>query len=107
MRVKKVAVSLAAVIRRCRYTCAAQNHLVYHKFAVVFADRARWFREIRIRQICAVRPFPAQAPIEFVRRRFPFKFGRKPRAFPFSKRGGFVKRNVADRVFGFYFAQAA
>ena len=97
MRVKKIAISLAAVTLRRGDRCTAQNHLVNHKFPVIFADCAVRFREIRIRQIRRVRPFPAQAPIEFVRRGFPFKLGRQTHLFPFGKRRRFVKRNVAKR----------
>ncbi len=85
MRVKKVAVSFAAVVRRRGDARAAQNHLIYHKLAVVFADCARRFFEIRIRQIRRIRPFPAQAPIKFITRCFPFKFGRQAHSFPFGK----------------------
>ena len=104
---KKVSVSRAAVTGRGHDAGAAQNHLVDHKLAVVFADRAFGFFEVRVRQIRAVRPFPAQAPIEALVRRFPFEFSRQPQAFPFGKRCRFVKRNVTDRIFQIQFSQAA
>ena len=47
MRVKKVSISFAAVIWRSCHARAAQNHLVYHKFSVVFADRARRCPEVQ------------------------------------------------------------
>ena len=69
---------------------SSEDHLVNHKFAVVFADRTGGFSEAGIGQIRRICPFPAFTPVELFVRRFPFELGRQSHTFPLGECGGLV-----------------
>src|SRR2546423_7881257 len=61
VRREEVAIRRAYVPARRRARAAAQDELVAHELAVVFAERAREGHEARIRPVRARRPLPRVA----------------------------------------------
>jgi hypothetical protein len=116
-----------ALRRRAR--AAAQNILIVHPFAVVFAECARRGAISGIRFVTRTRPLPYVAewlevartahrmkmcvfheiPCDIfrLRRDFPFGFGGQTRPFPARERVGLEIRNVTNRFVAFHFANAA
>ena len=96
---------------RRRQRRAAQDHLVDHEFAVVFAERARRRPVARIWRIGAARPLPddAEGVAEHAAfgRDLPLGFGRQILAGPARERVGLVIADVTDRRARIDRAQAA
>jgi len=121
MRREEIAIGGANVRLRCGTGASAEHHLVAHKFAVVFAERAFNWMEFRICRVGAGGPFPDIAEklrtvrsgwmeqagfeeIPFDRLRgcgdFPFGLGRKSCAGPACVGVGLEVAEVADRFVG-------